>query len=258
MAKGGRMDDLRLAALLCTRLCHDLIGPTGAVANGVELLVEDVSGVDEGVVELIQHSAGAATRRLKFFRAALGVAVEGQTLDEARKLAEGYFEGGKIETDWSGAALASGTPLPLGFVPILLNLLLCAAAALPRGGGVGIGAAAAGDGLAIRIEAAGPAIKLSESRLILISTAGGYLRGSQEPFDASNDLGDTSIRLFPSSTPLDALAYAHEHYDHDAADADPQVLLPLRHLDDLVAESVPQVLEAALASGADAALLVPA
>ena len=105
---------------------------------------------------------------------------------------------------------------------------------------------------------AGPAIKLSESRLILISTAGGYLRGSQEPFDASNDLGDTSIRLFPSSTPLDALAYAHEHYDHDAADADPQVLLPLRHLDDLVAESVPQVLEAALASGADAALLVPA
>ena len=145
------MDDLRLAALLCTRLCHDLIGPTGAVANGVELLVEDVSGVDEGVVELIQHSAGAATRRLKFFRAALGVAVEGQTLDDARKLAEGYFEGGKIETDWSGAALASGTPLPLGFVPILLNLLLCAAAA--------------GDGLAIRIEAAGPAIKLDDDTL---------------------------------------------------------------------------------------------
>ena len=159
------MDDLRLAALLFTRLCHDLIGPTGAVANGVELLVEDVSGVDEGVVELIQHSAGAATRRLKFFRAALGVAVEGQTLDDARKLAEGYFEGGKIETDWSGAALASGTPLPLGFVPILLNLLLCAAASLPRGGGVGIGAAAAGDGLAIRIEAAGPAIKLDDDTL---------------------------------------------------------------------------------------------
>ena len=159
------MDDMRLAALLCTRLCHDVIGPAGVTVNGVELMSDDAANIDDAVIELVRQSATEAIRRLKFFRAALGVAVEGHTLDEARKLAEGYFEGGKIETDWSGAALASGTPLPLGFVPILLNLLLCAAAALPRGGGVGIGAAAAGDGLAIRIEAAGPAIKLDDDTL---------------------------------------------------------------------------------------------
>jgi D-proline reductase (dithiol) PrdB len=79
-------------------------------------------------------------------------------------------------------------------------------------------------------------IELSRSRLMLISTAGGYLPGQQSPFDAGNLLGDYTIRVFPSTTPLDALAYAHTHYDHAAVDADPQVLVPLYHLQDMVTE----------------------
>lgn len=81
-------------------------------------------------------------------------------------------------------------------------------------------------------------IELSQSRLILISSAGGYLADEQEPFDAENDLGDYSLRTFASDIPFSRLAYAHTHYDHTAVDADPQVLLPLRHLADLVAEGV--------------------
>jgi hypothetical protein len=83
---------------------------------------------------------------------------------------------------------------------------------------------------------AGQGIDLATSRLMLISSAGGYLRENQQPFDAAHPLGDYTIRSFPSSTPLDQLAYAHDHYDHAAVTQDPQVLVPLRHLADLVAE----------------------
>lgn len=85
---------------------------------------------------------------------------------------------------------------------------------------------------------AGPGVTLSQSRLVLITTAGGYLRDEQEPYDAENDLGDYTMRTFPSSTAFDALAFAHTHYDHRFVDEDPQVLVPLRHLEDMVAEGV--------------------
>ena len=84
----------------------------------------------------------------------------------------------------------------------------------------------------------GKGINLSASRLILITSAGSYLREDQEPFDAANVFGDYSIRVYPSSTPFEALDYAHEHYDHTAVLADPQVLVPLRHLETMVAKGV--------------------
>ena len=131
---------------------------------------------------------------------------------------------------------------------------------------------------------AGPGLDLSQSRLIFISSAGGYLPASQEPFDAPNALGDYTIRLFPASTPFESIAYAHEHYDHTDVNTDPQVLLPLHHLADLVNEGVigelaptvisysgyqpdasrivheliPAILKVARAEHAEAALLVPA
>lgn len=130
---------------------------------------------------------------------------------------------------------------------------------------------------------AGKAIDLSQSRLVLISSAGGYLPESQEPFDAENDLGDYAIRVFSSATPLDKIAYAHTHYDHTAVNEDPQVLVPLRHLDDLATqgvigehapqmisfmgyqpdvsqvldETIPAIIDAVNAVNAHAALLVP-
>jgi D-proline reductase (dithiol) PrdB len=129
----------------------------------------------------------------------------------------------------------------------------------------------------------GGAVRLSQSRVVLISSAGGYLRDSQTPFDAPHPYGDYSLRLFPSGTLLNQIAIAHDHYDHQFVDADRQVLLPLRHLEDLahegvigsvspnvinfmgylpdaarvVDELVPQIVEAVYAEKADAAFLVP-
>lgn len=70
-------------------------------------------------------------------------------------------------------------------------------------------------------------VKLANARLMLVSTAGGYVRGEQETFDAQNLLGDYSLRTFPSTIDLNNLAFAHEHYDHEMIDADPEVALPL-------------------------------
>lgn len=84
----------------------------------------------------------------------------------------------------------------------------------------------------------GKKIELSNSRIMLISSAGGYLKHEQKPFDAANLMGDYSLRLFSPDTPFDQIAYTHEHYDHKYVDADPQVLLPLQHLNTMVNNGV--------------------
>jgi hypothetical protein len=130
----------------------------------------------------------------------------------------------------------------------------------------------------------GPGIDMALSRLILITSAGSYLAESQSAFDAADPLGDYTIRLYPSSTPLDELAFAQDHYDHAAVEEDAQVLVPLRHLEDLVhegvigeftpnvvsfhgyqpdvtrviQETIPLILDAVRKEEAHAALLVPA
>ena len=80
-----------------------------------------------------------------------------------------------------------------------------------------------------------PGVDLAVSRLLFITSAGAYLPGVQEPFDAASLFGDHTMRTFPSNTPLEALAYAHDHYDHQYIAADPQAALPLGHLAELVA-----------------------
>ena len=129
----------------------------------------------------------------------------------------------------------------------------------------------------------GKGIDLRSSRLMLISSAGAYLTDSQQPFDASNPLGDYTIRKLPALTQFKELAYAHEHYDHSALNTDPQVLLPLENLREMVEnkligelstivsfmgyqpnviqvveETIPAVLEIANEEKVNAALLVPA
>ena len=93
----------------------------------------------------------------------------------------------------------------------------------------------------------GAGIPLDTSRIVLISSAGGYLVNEQQAFDAAHDYGDYSIRTFSIFTPFDQIAYAHDHYDPTAVNSDPQVLLPLRHLnqmedDGVIGELAPQVI----------------
>ncbi|NJK79546.1 MAG: hypothetical protein HC893_05945 [Chloroflexaceae bacterium] len=131
---------------------------------------------------------------------------------------------------------------------------------------------------------AGKRIDLRQSRLVLITSAGSYLAATQQPYDAANTMGDYTIRTYPTTTPLNDLAYAHDHYDHTTVNQDAQVLVPLRHLEDLTAagmigelapnaisfmgyqpvvprvldETIPAVVDAVKAEQAHAALLVPA
>ncbi len=87
-----------------------------------------------------------------------------------------------------------------------------------------------------RFSPSGPALDLSKVKLLLVSTAGAYHKDSQEPFDAKNILGDYTLRRIPIDTDFNDLGIAHDHYDHKAIKADPQVLLPLNHLKDMVRE----------------------
>jgi hypothetical protein len=89
-----------------------------------------------------------------------------------------------------------------------------------------------------RAAPSGKGVDLSASRLMLVSTAGAYLKGRQSAFDIENQLGDYQIHLIPTSVTLGDIAYSHKHYDHAAVEQDPQVLIPLRHLDNLVTEGV--------------------
>lgn len=84
-----------------------------------------------------------------------------------------------------------------------------------------------------RIEA--PGIDPTQTRLMLVSTAGAYLRESQKAFDTANPYGDYTIRVFPSGTAYQDLDYSHEHYDHSARRQDPRVNLPLSYLADMTA-----------------------
>jgi histidine phosphotransferase ChpT len=156
------MEDMKLAALLCTRLCHDVIGPAGATVNGIELMSDDTASIDAGVVKLVQQSAAETTRRLKFFRISLGIPVEGQSLRDARTLAADYLELGRSDLDWPDSALDPGVPLPPILVPLSLNLILCAVDVLPRGGRIALSLTARGDNVALDIEASGEAIKLED------------------------------------------------------------------------------------------------
>lgn len=130
---------------------------------------------------------------------------------------------------------------------------------------------------------AGRAVELASSKLLLVTSSGAYLPGSQAAFDAADPLGDYSVRAFEQTTPLDAIAFAHEHYDHRYVDADPQSVLPLRLLEALrsegrvgalaesvvsfhgyapdagrvLDETIPEILGMAKAQRVDAALLVP-
>ena len=133
-------------------------------------------------------------------------------------------------------------------------------------------------------EVTGPGINLSTSRLMLVTSAGAYLPATQTPFDAPNPLGDYSVRTFPVWTRFDQIGYAHEHFNHAAVNEDPQVLLPINHLDAMVSEGaigsladdvisfsgylpdcgrvigelIPEILREARRQNAQGALLVPA
>jgi histidine phosphotransferase ChpT len=120
-----------LAELLCSRVCHDIISPVGAINNGLELL--DEGGADEDAMNLIRVSARNASARLQFARIAFGAAGSaGMLIDtgDAEAVAIAFLKNEKPELIWIGRRAL----LPKNKVKLLLNLLLIANGAIPRGG----------------------------------------------------------------------------------------------------------------------------
>lgn len=124
-----------LAALLCSRVCHDIISPVGAINNGLELL--DEGGADEDAMNLIRASARNASARLQFARIAFGAAGSaGMVIDtgDAEAVATAFLKNEKPDFEWTGPRWL----LPKNTVKLLLNLILVANAAIPRGGRIGV------------------------------------------------------------------------------------------------------------------------
>jgi len=128
------IDSLDLAALLCSRVCHDLISPVGAIVNGLEVLAdENDEETKTFALDLIKKSAGTASAKLQFCRIAFGAAGSaGAQIDsgDAEKVARGFLEDEKTKLEWQLPRIL----LPKNRVKLLLNMLLIAAQAIPRGG----------------------------------------------------------------------------------------------------------------------------
>lgn len=150
------LDALDLAALLCSRVCHDLISPTGAIVNGLEVLEEKDSDEETKTfaLELIKKSAKTASGRLQFCRLAFGAAGSSAAqidLGDAEATARGFLDDDKNKLAWNLPRVL----LPKNRVKLLLNLVILACQTIPRGGMLTVDSIGEGESMGFRITAAG-------------------------------------------------------------------------------------------------------
>ena len=158
----GALPDMKsheFASLLCSRLCHDLLSPVGALNNGIELLTDEHDPeMRARCLDLLGESARASANKLKFFRLAFGAAggfADEVDTREARVAIEGLFGGdGRIQLGW----MVDMPTMGKSALKVLLNLVLIAGDSLVRGGRLDIGAEKHGEGLDIVARAEGPRI----------------------------------------------------------------------------------------------------
>lgn len=159
--------DVRVTQLLCSRLCHDLIGAAGAVNTGLEFMSEGADG-DGGAeaLDLLRKSADRMTRRLNFFRGALGYGGGRQgplTLDEARELTHGWYLDAKPDLHWTREMTAAGGgALSVPAIKMLMVMALLAEECLARGGHVEVHVVGLEDGSGLAVSAAGPGARLAD------------------------------------------------------------------------------------------------
>ncbi len=182
--------DIRVAQLLCSRMCHDLIGPIGAVNAGLELQQEagGADAVDEAL-SLVVRSANQATNRLAFFRIAFGLrsGIQGiMTIADVRALAQGLLAERKVVLDWPDQAdWGSERTVTLIAAQLVLNLVLLGMDSLPRGGTLGVRFAdIAGDSgaVGVALTASGRGARVKEE-----------VRAVMDPSAAAEDLSARNI-----------------------------------------------------------------
>ena len=157
------LESLDLAALLCSRVCHDLISPVGAIANGLEVMEEDKNEETRTfAMDLIKKSARTASAKLQFCRLAFGAAGSaGAQIDsgDAEKVTRGLIEDEKTKLNWTLPRIL----LPKNRVKLLLNMVLVAGQAIPRGGLLNVDPVGEGETMGFRIGATGPNSRLPQA-----------------------------------------------------------------------------------------------
>jgi len=163
MAGPVTLEALDLAALLCSRVCHDLISPVGAVVNGLEVLEESKDEETRTFAfDLIKKSSQQASARLQFCRLAFGAAGSaGAAIDlgDAQGVARGFLEDGKTRLEWN----LPRELLPKNRVKLLLNLLLLAGQTIPRGGALKVDPVGEGQAMSFRITATGQNARIPQA-----------------------------------------------------------------------------------------------
>jgi histidine phosphotransferase ChpT len=160
-AKAIALNDLDFAALLVSRVCHDLVSPVGAVVNGLEVLEDETDmAMRADALRLVAASAEQAAARLQFARIAFGAAGSaGAELDlaEVGRIMSGLLKGGKVELVWQAEAVN----WPKDWAKLLMNAVLVGADSLPRGGKVYVETGGDAQGPKFAIRAAGTIARLT-------------------------------------------------------------------------------------------------
>lgn len=156
MSEPITLDSLDLTALVCSRVCHDVISPVGAIVNGLEVLADEKDeSMKEVALDLIKKSATQASARLQFARLAFGAAGSaGAQIDlgDAADVAKGFLEDDRLKLEWN----LPRALLPKNRVKLLLNLLMIATGAIPRGGLMKVDPVGEGETMGFRLHAEGP------------------------------------------------------------------------------------------------------
>jgi histidine phosphotransferase ChpT len=178
MSESKPLSALDLAALLCSRVCHDVISPVGAIVNGLELFEDEKDeGMRKSALELVKKSATQASGRLQFARIAFGAAGSaGSELDlgDAETVVRGMLLDERLNIVWN----LPRAMLPKNRVKLLLNLVLIASSSIPRGGKLTVDPVGEGPGMGFQLRAEGPYAKVQASIEGLLTN------GSAETIDA--------------------------------------------------------------------------
>ncbi len=160
---------LDLAALLCSRVCHDVIGPVGAIMNGLEMLdSEQDEDMRTVALDLIKKSATSASAKLQFCRLAFGAAgslTAAIDTGDAEKVARGLIASERTTLRWN----AQRRLVPKNAVKLLLNLCLIAASTIPRGGVIAVELEGEGEAMTMSIEATGTNARLPQAASLLLT-----------------------------------------------------------------------------------------
>jgi histidine phosphotransferase ChpT len=166
------IEALDLAALLCSRVCHDLISPVGAIVNGLEVLEEEKDeATKEFALDLIKKSARTASAKLQFCRIAFGAAGSaGAQIDlgDAETVARGFLEDDKTKLSWNLPRTLS----PKNRVKLLLNMLVIAGQAIPRGGRISVDPVGSDESMGFKVTAAGTNAKVPPAVPALLTGEG--------------------------------------------------------------------------------------